>query len=84
MSDGEDEYRDSELEEDECNGETEPETEDRGAMKTPDLDYDMWEGQFEFVGPSQGVIPQGLLKTPSVYTHRTKSHLVDVNHKVNI
>lgn len=28
------------------------------------LDYDMWEGQFEFVGPSaeSECVPQGLLK----------------------
>lgn len=27
------------------------------------LDYDMWEGQFEFVGPSESdCVPQGLLK----------------------
>lgn len=30
---------------------------------TADLDYDMWEGQFEFVGPAEKeCIPQGLLK----------------------
>lgn len=30
-----------------------------------ELDYDMWEGQFEFVGPTNNanVIPQGLLRT---------------------
>lgn len=30
-----------------------------------DMDYDLWEGQFEFVGPSSEngpVVPQGLLK----------------------
>ncbi|KAB0795929.1 hypothetical protein PPYR_09990 [Photinus pyralis] len=30
---------------------------------TPELDYDMWEGQFEFLGPSQLIQPpQGLFK----------------------
>ena len=31
---------------------------------TPEMDYDMWEGQFEFFGPSTQLIqpPQGLLK----------------------
>lgn len=36
------------------------------ASHTPDLDYDMWEGQFEFLGPSAETIqlhpPQGLLR----------------------
>lgn len=35
------------------------------ASHTPEMDYDMWEGQFEFLGPSAETIiqpPQGLLK----------------------
>lgn len=37
-------------------------------MDLPELDYDMWEGQFEFVGPTdnRNVIGHGLLK-PTPY-----------------
>lgn len=38
--------------------------EDNESSLIPDLDYDMWEGQFEFVGPSQNNVPHGLLKPP--------------------
>lgn len=32
---------------------------------TPDLDYDMWEGQFEFVGPGELIQPPRGLLTPA-------------------
>ena len=35
-----------------------------------ELDYDMWEGQFEFIGPSDGnFTPQGLLRPPPYLPH---------------
>jgi hypothetical protein len=31
----------------------------------PEMDYDMWEGQFEFIGPTDyNFTPQGLLRPP--------------------
>lgn len=40
--------------------------EENESSLTSDLDYDLWEGQFEFVGPTEGnnCVPQGLLKAP--------------------
>lgn len=34
------------------------------SQNTPDLDYDMWEGQFEFVGPEDRIIAQEYAKPP--------------------
>ncbi|XP_022900098.1 rab11 family-interacting protein 4 isoform X4 [Onthophagus taurus] len=59
-----------------------------------DLDYDMWEGQFEFLGPlnHQNVQPHGLLKPPPFMPHqtngikKTSAHVWcdDVNDKMQL
>ena len=50
---------------------------------TPDLDYDMWEGQFEFVGPSSDSVPQGLLKPPRIISNGVKKDIFELCDGVN-
>lgn len=42
-----------------------------------ELDYDMWEGQFEFIGPEQGVnvVPHGLLSNSSFNNNNNNNGL---------
>ncbi|XP_025834746.1 rab11 family-interacting protein 4B-like isoform X3 [Agrilus planipennis] len=48
------------------NGSSNGENDDSSLPYLPEMEYDMWEGQFEFVGPAndQTIEPQGLLKPP--------------------
>lgn len=34
------------------------------SLGTPEMDYDMWDGQFEFIGPSPNQPTYGFLKPP--------------------
>ncbi|KAK9887646.1 hypothetical protein WA026_023725 [Henosepilachna vigintioctopunctata] len=65
-----------------------------GLITTAELDYDMWEGQFEFVGPSltDSVQPYGLMKSPQYLAHtsngikKTEAHTWcdNINDKVQV
>lgn len=46
-----------------------------------ELDYDMWEGQFEFLGPDRGCFPQGLLKPPPHLPSQTNGIKKSAAHK---
>lgn len=50
---------------------------------TLELDYDLWEGQFEFVGPTddENCQPQGLLKPPPFLANGTNGAKKTAAHR---